>query len=157
MPGILQLWPLNACNALIVVHPPNQYFSIPRSILFQPSINNFPTLDQYFCKPQAPVAKFDRDFPPSYLPLLSLHLNSGLVAFKLPASETHHGSQQLSQGLDIGTLGQLQKAWMHIVHISNSCNGNNGISNAMAMGMATVTQNALIANSSTERMYLQTW
>ena len=135
MPGILQLWPLNACNALIVVHPPintfptlDQYFSHPQSIIFQPSINTFASLKLQW--QNLTVISRLLIFPcsPCRAALASLHLNSGLVAFKLPASETHHGSQQLSQGLDIGALGQLQRAWMHIVHKSNSWNGNNGIS-----------------------------
>ena len=118
---------LHAMHRLLVRSPP-QY------TLFNPSINTFPTPDQYFSNPWlilfqassssdkvglwfAPPPRTPQPpCPHSYLLWLSLqgcwlHLNPGLLAFKLPASETDHGIHRLlNQGLDIDTVGQMQKA-----------------------------------------------
>ena len=81
--GILQLLALVARNALIVGLS-------PQSKLFQASS---------CCRKVGPWFALCTPSCPSRAPRL--------LPFKLPTSETHHGSHRLSQGFDFGTLGQL--------------------------------------------------
>ena len=106
----MHLRALPACFKQIHLRDPLHFATL--TVGCRQCIDCWSPLNRHFPKPQAPVAKL----APSYLPPPP-GLLPGLVAFKLPASQTHHGSHRLSQGLDIGTLAQ--KAWIYIVRTLN--------------------------------------